>query len=158
MAEGGTSVFTDPRFPLGPVVRRGRNPLEVSLLAVFLVSAISGLINPAATSPLLARIFGEHVWIWNLGMIAGSVFTLVGVLFLKPMNDVLVERVGMIWLATCFLAYGSASAAISFTATYTGVILGLGVAFAARAWQITSDIRRLHKILKDRQPGEGGGC
>lgn len=121
------------------------------MLVVFLVSGITGLMHAGTSSPVLAKVLGEYVWMWHAGLIIGAVTSLTGIIFLKPLNDVLVERVGMIWMASCFLAYGVAVCVQddAVFSTYTGVILGLGIAFAARAWQITSDLRRLTKTLQE---------
>ena len=138
-----------------PVVRGGRNPLAISLLLVFLVSGVAGFVHPSGASPTLTAVLGHWVWTWHVGLLVGTVTSLVGVMVLRPLNDVLVERVGMIWMATLFLAYGVAVCALdeAFFTTYSGVILGLGAAFAARAWQITRDLQRLRQILRDMPRG-----
>lgn len=149
-------MFVDPRLPAGPVVRRGRNPLEVTLLAVFVLSSIAGLFAPGDASPTLTRLLGEYTWTWHVGLLIGSVTSLIAVVFLKPLNDVLIERAGMVWLSSCFLAYGVAAVfSTSLLNTGAAIVLGLGIGFGARAWQITSDLRRLHRILKDLPHREG---
>lgn len=132
------------------IVRSGRNPLSATVLAVFAVSGVLGLLDPSQASPILRGVLGHYVWIWHGGLVIGSATALVGVTVLKPLNDVLVERIGMVWLATLFLSYFVAVCAndSAFFSTYSGIVLGLGLAFAMRAWQITRDLRRLHRALQ----------
>lgn len=132
-----------------PVVRRGRNPLEVFILIFLLASGIGGLFS-ARSSPALSLVLGEFIWVWHIVLVLGTGTALLS-LFLQPLNDVLVERAAMVWLATCFLLYGTAICLVdtAFFSTYTGVAFGLGVGFAARAWQITKDLGRLHRVLQE---------
>lgn len=133
----------------GPIVRHGRNPVAISMFAMLMLSGIIGLVDPSKASPVLTSVMGGWVWTWHVGLLIGSGTALVGVLILKTLTDVLVERIGVIWLATLFLAYGLIACVSGGTfTTYTGVILGLGLAFGARAWQITKDLQRLRKILQ----------
>lgn len=134
----------------GPIVRPGRNPLAISLLGVLLLSGVIGLFNPEKASPTLTRVLGEAVWVWHVGLIIGSAVTLLGIVVLRPLNDVLVERIGATWLASIFLAYGAVLAIVGGPtgATSAGISIGLGFAFAVRVWQITKDLARLRRILQ----------
>ena len=134
----------------GPIVRHGRNPLAVCLLLVLVLSGVIGLLNPEKASPTLTRVLGDYVWVWHVGMLIGCVTTLVGILVLKPLNDVLIERVGAIWLASIFLIYGVVLAIVggSLGATSASISIGLGLAFAVRVLQITKDLRRLRSVLQ----------
>lgn len=149
------SGYTDPNIPRlkpdpQPVVRTGRNPLAISMVLVFFVSGVAGLFSTEVSSPTLSAVLGSYVWLWHTGLIIGAGTALVGILLLKPLMDVLVERVGMVWLASLFLSYFVAVCVNddAYFTTYSGVILGLGIAFGARAWQITRDLRRLRRILQ----------
>ena len=146
---------TDPTIPRvgpvpAPVLRSGRNPLAISVLLVFLLSGTVGLLTPEASSPILAEVLGHWVWVWHTGLVIGSSTALLG-LALRPLSNVLVERVGMMWMASLFLAYFVAVCVTddAYFTTYSGVILSLGIAFAARVVQITRDLRRLHQVLKE---------
>lgn len=138
-----------------PVVRRGRNPLEIFILVFLLASGLAGLFTQRS-SPALVAVLGSLTWIWHVVMLLGAGTAILS-LFLKPLNDVLLERVGMIWLATCFLLYGAGICLIdpSFFSPATGLALGLGAGFAARAWQITKDLRRLRRVLQELPVHEG---
>ena len=76
-------------------------------------------------------------------------------LFLQPPMTLLIERVGMIWLAALFLPYGVAMIfAVRFGLYPIGfLILGYGFACAARVLQITHDMRlyrrELRRIISD---------
>lgn len=152
-----TPMPGDPGY--GPIVRHGRNPLAVVLLLVLVFSAIVGLVSPAKASPTLTLVLGDAAWLWHVSLLIGTVTTLIGVLFLKPLNDVLVERIGSVWLASIFLVYGAVLAIMggSLGATSAGISISLGCGFALRAWQITKDLQRLHRVLQALPGVEGPG-
>lgn len=132
----------------GPIVRHGRNPLSISLLGVLVLSGVRGLFDPEKASPALFRVLGEGALLWHVGLLIGCVTTLAAVLFLKPLSDVLVERIGAIWLSSLFLVYAVVVGLTSDAATAAAIGFGLGIAFIARAWQITKDLARLRRILQ----------
>lgn len=138
----------------GPIVRHGRNPLAIVLLSVLVFSSIVGLVDPTKASPTLTRVLGNGVWLWHVGLLVGCLTTLVGILLLKPLNDVLIERIGVTWLASIFLVYGTVIAIVggSIGATSAGISISLGLALAVRAWQITKDLARLRRILQAIPP------
>lgn len=142
------------------IVRNGRNPLSITVLLAFFGSGVLGLVLPGQASPSVSEVLGAWAWVWHAGLAIGAATALVGVLVLKPLNDVLVERVGMVWLASLFLSYFVAVCVAddAFFTTYSGVVLGLGVAFAVRAWQITRDLRALHRVLQDLPHRGGSGA
>jgi hypothetical protein len=125
------------------------------MFGMLLLSGLIGLLDPSKASPALAVALGPWVWTWNVGLIVGSGMALLAVIALKPLNDVLVERIGCVWLSSLFFAYGLIITAASGFGTYTGVVLGLGLAFTARAWQITRDLQRLRRVLQDLPAREG---
>jgi hypothetical protein len=138
-----------------PIVRHGRNPVAISMFGMLLVSGVIGLVDPSKASPALTVALGPWVWTWHAGLVVGSAAALFAVLGLKPLNDVLIERIACVWLSSLFIAYGLIITVATGFATYTGVVLGLGLAFAARAWQITRDLQRLRRVLRDLPAREG---
>lgn len=132
----------------GPIVRHGRNPLSISLLGVLVLSGVRGLLDPEKASPALYRVLGEGAVVWNVCLLIGCATALAAVLILKPLTDVLVERIGAIWLASLFLVYAVVIGLTTEAATSAAISFGLGLAFALRAWQITKDLHRLRRILQ----------
>jgi hypothetical protein len=125
----------------------GNQPFEVALLVTCVLTGVTGLLTGNA-APVLQQVLGDHVWVWHAGLVVGSAVTLVAVFLRLPMTLV-VERVGMIWLATLFLAYGAAILLLSTAtvATAGGITLGFGLASIARVVQITNDLGRLRVAL-----------
>lgn len=130
------------------LINSGRQPFELVILAVCVLSGLSGLLVPGAQSPAIVAALGEWTWAWYVGLTLGGAVPLVGV-WLKMPTCLLIERVGMVWLSTLFLAYG---VGIAFVADSRGVTAaaftaGYGLAAAARVWQISRDLRKLKAAI-----------
>lgn len=144
------------------VVKRGnllvpldRNPLEIFLLALCVVTGISNLIRIAtdgpspgsATPPLLSGTFYAMLILGGLGGIAGAYWR-------DAITGVLIVRASMIPVAASSLAY-----AIGFWyrggALLTSVIIAAFAGTCAwRAWQITKHVRDESKRVIVRPAGD----
>jgi len=142
------------RKPL--LVQSGRQPFEVVILTTCFLSGLVGILT-GSYPPAVVFALHTFAWAYNVCLLLGSSVTLLGV-WLKPVISLLIERIGMIWLGTIFLAYGIAIT-LSSTASVTGGILlyGLAAACAARAITITRDLQKIefalkHPVLADQEP------
>lgn len=130
-----------------------RNPFEIVMIIAGLLAGIAGLAVPAHNQSQVIYGLGSP-WdkvfyaclILGTGMVALS-------LFLQPLMTLLIERVGMIWLAAIFLPYGVGcviSALIYLDPLRPSwiLIIGYGVACAVRILQITHDLRGYQRELR----------
>lgn len=115
------------------------------------VTGIVGLLTGSASPNAIAQLFGHGSALWNLGVLAGGVGSLVAMWLRFPTN-LLAERVGMIWLSTLFLAYGVAIVVVNDDAkaiASLGTVLAITVACVARAVQLTGHLRLLRNALAE---------
>lgn len=128
----------------------GRNPFEVVLVAAALLAGVTSLLVPGAGSRIIVEVLPDYVMVWNVGLLVGASTTAVAMLLPQPWT-VLIERVGMTWMAALFLPYGVAVMILGNSLSSTGalLILGYGLACAARAWQITYHRRVLRRAAQD---------
>lgn len=170
-----TPMPGDPEH--GPIVRHGRHPWVILLLALpFTLSGAAGLFTGKGGSPNMAAALGEWLQLWYAGLVVGSVVTLVGLaiggvpatiraykrwrgtaplderpLAEKPLWDVMIERIGMVLLATVFGVLFAALLNSDYVPapTVLSVLMWLGFSIASvwRAVQIAVDLRRLQKFL-----------
>lgn len=128
----------------------GRNPFEIVLIAAGLLAGLTGVFVPGAGSPTIHTVLPGYEPLWNLGLVIGAGTAAVALVLSQPMT-VLVERVGMIWLAALFVPYGAAVLILSGPVGVTGgvTIVGYGLACAARVVQITVHRRGLHRAARD---------
>lgn len=134
-----------------------RNPFEVVMIFAGLLAGIAGLLVPEGERveelygvlPPNAPGFPPNVPFFHACLVIGTGTVAVS-LFLKPPMAQLIERVGMIWLAALFLSYGVAlTLVVSFGFHPIWVlILGYGLACAARILQITHDLRSYRRGLR----------
>lgn len=143
------------RKPL--LVQSGRQPFEVVILVTCFLSGLAGVLTGNFPEPIV-RMLHSYAWAYSVSLGLGAIVTLVGV-FLKPVVSLLIERVGMVWLGTIFLAYAISVSVQVDGRGITGAILlyGLALATAARAITITRDIRKIefalkHPVLADERP------
>lgn len=127
-----------------------RSPFEVAILVACAVTGIVGLSTGSLSPAAITALFHGGAVAWNISVLAGGVGSLIGMWLRFPTN-MLVERVGMIWLATWFTAYGVAILLVN--TNVIGAIAGTGTVFAfavacfARAWQLTSQLKQLRNAL-----------
>lgn len=136
-----------------------RNPFEIVMIITGLLAGIVGLAVPADQKQVfyslgtpLDKVFYACL-VLGTGMVALS-------FFLQPLMSLLIERVGMIWLAAIFVPYGVGCIINNLIHLrplfpYWILIIGYGVACAARILQITHDLRcyqrELRRIISDSQ-------
>lgn len=127
-----------------------RNPFEVVMILAGLLTGIAGLIAPGGrVVKELYVVLPSYARLFHACLVLGTGIVVLS-LFLRPPMAQLIERVGMIWLASLFLSYG-----LSFTFLVTFglhpiwvLILGYGLACAARILQITHDLRWYRRELR----------
>jgi len=132
-----------------------RSPFQIVILVFCILTGVIGLATGSASPASLAEVYGHWAALWNVGVAIGGAGTLAAMFSPVPAN-LLVERVGMIWLSTLFLAY---AVAIGVHNDPDRVVAGLGsdLAFTAacfvRAWQITTQLKLLRAALREgREP------
>lgn len=133
-----------------------RNPFEVVMTFAGLlagIAGIAGLFSPVLTGCTgLLGIYGFHglaaqvfypCLVLGTGAVACS-------LLLRPPMTLLIERVGMIWLAALFVPYGVALIIyVNYRLSPSWIlIIGYGVACATRSLQITHDLQRYRRELR----------
>lgn len=145
--------FTAPPDP--------RHPIAVFLLALCVFSSIPTFLG-AAQPPgsLAATIPRERILIWAAMLTAGAVISLTGTYWRHRVTGLLIEQVGMLFVAVATLYY---SGIIFFVVQLNGlqgtsIVLGLGVAAAVRFWQIQRFFNnRKHELAEMGEPPNGSG-
>jgi hypothetical protein len=130
-----------------------RNPFEIVMIFAGLLAGIAGLFSPVipdgeaflgiyALHGLAAQVFYPCL-VLGTGAVALS-------LLLRPPMTLLIERVGMILLTALFVPYGVLLIiSLSFSLNPSLIlVIGYGVACAARSLQITHDLRQYWRELR----------
>jgi hypothetical protein len=134
------------------IVHSGRNPFAVFLLCACVLIGVAGLISPQKTSPTVAHLLLPwELAAWYGGLIASGAGTLAG-LAVKGLTGLLVERAGLVFLASLSGMYAVAVAvqgggALSFAAALTGCFCAASL---ARVWQIGRDLKQLPTAQGER--------
>lgn len=138
------------------IILSGRHrPVELSIItATLIISAIDLLDgHDVSTAGIIKQLFPSYTWAWNVVLVLGAVIALAGAMWVKLVEALLAERVGLLILATSFLAYGVgimfARNPASFSAWYFACI---GIGMFVRSWQITRDLHHLEQALKKTTP------
>ena len=125
------------------IVHSGRNPFAIVLLGACILTGISGLITPHRTSPVVAHVLPTwELLTWYGGLVVSGSVALGG-LFAHGLASLLVERVGLVVLASITATYVAAviaQGAVSVSPA-AAVVGGLSAASVARIWQISRDLR-----------------
>lgn len=146
MARGG--------IPL--LVRSGRNPFEVLMLAACVATGAVGLCEPGSTFNVITALLPAwEVSTWYAGLTVGGLVSLVGV-FWSGVMSLLVERVGLIMLMCLTLAYSAAVITqVGVKGTLPILFTGMfAVACAIRFVYITTDLKRMEDITATRSDGD----
>ena len=150
-----------PDWPL----RRGRHPYQVSLLAMTLLSGISGLVAPPSQrSPVIEQAFGANAsWLY-LSLTVAAVLGLLGGFWpsktaKSQQIGMQIERAGTPVFAGACLAYSVAVFSSSgLRAVFAGALIaGIALAAAIRTRQLTVDLRTIRAILDAREVRNPGG-
>jgi hypothetical protein len=132
------------------LVSSGRHPLAIFLLVACVLTGVAGLLSPVSTSPTVAHLLAPwELEAWYSGLILSGGATLVGVMA-TGLSSLLIERVGLVVLASLSGMYAAAIAIqghtpLTFAAAFTGAF-ALGC--VGRVVQINGSLRKL--------PGRGG--
>jgi hypothetical protein len=132
------------------VLRSGRSPFQVLLMAACLISGVSGLL-PHEQRSIIDQLADGRATAWYAGLIFGGIVVLVG-LFLRLPTSLLVERVGLLLLTGLFIGYGiGIYLLLGFEQVRVGgvIIIACGAACGVRTWQIGHDLSRLRRALAD---------
>lgn len=124
----------------------GRNPFEIVLVVAGLFAGAAGLFLPGGGSRIIHAVLPGYETVWNVCLIIGAGTSAVALMLPQPWT-ILIERVGMIWLAALFLPYGAAVLLLGGSPTGTGgvTITAYGLACAVRAGQISYHRRVLRR-------------
>jgi hypothetical protein len=139
------------------ILRSGRSPFELFLLAACVLSGLAGLIAPTSTSSALARLLPTWVVIaWSAGLVIGGAVAIAGVL-MRGLTALLVERIGLVGLAGFSVLYSAVIVAeVGIRATFTALfVVAFAGACVGRFWQISQDLRRAD-VEANRPEPEGG--
>lgn len=122
------------------VVHTSRSPYEIWLLGFLATAGVTTLISPGATLTALPT---WAVYEWAAGMTVACVAGLVAA-FAQRLWALHVERGCVVWIAIGLVEYvaGALLRGNSMVTVGAVVLVGLAVASAFRAAQITRDIRR----------------
>jgi hypothetical protein len=127
------------------MIRSGRHPHEVCLLGVCVLSGATGLINYSKVASSTVRALPEP-WgmVFYATMLAGAVIALAGVL-LPGLKGPLIERSGLLILASLFTGYGIAvlAAAGARGLFFSAFVGGFAIANLVRYVQIGRELRRI---------------
>jgi len=148
------------------VVRRGdllvpldRNPLEIFLLALCVVSGISNLVTlittgatPDNPSPLVGGVF-------YVMLVAGGIGGIAGAYWKDALTGVLIVRAAMMPVAASSMSYALSIEHRTGNWLSAGIVAAFALTCAWRAWQITKHVwvenRRVIVRPADDSP-EGG--
>lgn len=139
----------------GAVLRSGRNPFEVWLLAACIVTGAAGFVTSQAVSGAVARSLPHWAGtLWYAALFVGASISFVGVM-LRGLKSLLVERVGLLLMAGFGLVYAAAVVAAAglsglFVATF---VAGFAAANISRFTQIAGDLKRAQALMEERRPG-----
>lgn len=125
------------------VIRSGRHPFEVVLLAVFLLSGVSNLANyNASASNALRGLSDTYGYVYYAGLALGSAITLVGV-FWPGLSGPLVERAGLLILTGLWASFGGLLLAFGWRGVQFALLFfGFAAGAVWRIVQIRRDLRQ----------------
>lgn len=120
------------------MIPAGRNPFEVVLIAAGMLAGLAGILAPGHGSRVIHEVLPGYEQMWNVCLLVGASTAAVSLVLPQPWT-VLIERVGMTWLAGLFLPYGVAVLLLGGSPVSVGgfLIVGYGLACASRVGQIT---------------------
>jgi hypothetical protein len=115
-----------------------RNPLELYLLALCVLSGVAGLAGFGARTPSQLPPWADAGW--YLLLVVGGGLGVVGICWRDAVEGLLVERAAM-WPVAA--GAGMYAAAIAATGQWLSAVAlaGFGAAATARAWAITRMLR-----------------
>lgn len=128
-----------------------KSPFKIAVLLFLALAGIVGILTGSGSPTAINIVYHGWGWLWNLGLVVGGIGTLVA-LWTKAPTNYLLERVGMIWLATVLFAYVGA---ILFAypgqraVVGVGIALSLAVACVARAIQVHRHLKRIRAVLAE---------
>lgn len=130
---------------------RGRNPFELFMLSWCVVAGIGSLASPGPPQTLIAALPDWVVTGWAIILIACGATALIGVMLRSPSWGLLLERSALIPLAGAAFGYVIALWAVNGDRAFAFcVIVGaFGLAAAARAAQISWDVRRASTLQRE---------
>jgi len=129
-----------------------RHPFEIYILSLAtMIGPPTAFGEPTAGSMEAALPFWA-IPVWGIGLSSGAILALVGILLLnrKPGTGLLLEQLGLAWVACGTLFYASI---VMLTVGQAGIapasfILGFGIACVIRCIQIQRSINRAVKAVK----------
>jgi hypothetical protein len=139
------------------VLRSGRNPFQLYLLAACVLSGLAGLFAPASESAVVARSLpGWAVMAWYSALVAGATVSIVGVLT-RGVGSLLIERVGLAMLAGFTMLYSGLVFVDAPRGTFSALFLAaFAAACVGRFLQIGRDLKRAEAVEQSRTEGPGG--
>jgi hypothetical protein len=138
----------------GAVLRSGRNPFEVWLLAACIITGAAGFITTQAVSGAVARTVPHWAGaLWYAALFVGASISFVGIM-LHGLKSLLVERVGLLLMATFGVVYAGAVIAVAglnglFPATF---VAGFAAANISRFVQIGRDLKKATALMEELRP------
>lgn len=126
------------------VIKSGRHPFEVMILAWCLVSGVNSIINyQQAASTVFGQFPDLFGYILYGGTVAGSTVTLVGT-FWPSLAGPLIERAGLVMLAGLWVLFGGLLTTVGERGLYWGGFLwGFAAAAIWRSVQIGREMKRV---------------
>jgi hypothetical protein len=125
-----------------------RNPFEIVMIFAGLLAGIIGIVGLFGPDGYgLLSIYGLHsrpAQVFYPGLVLGTGAVACSLRLPLPMT-LLIERVGMIWLAALFVPYGVFLIILLHLNPTWILSVGYGVACAARSRQITQDLQRYRR-------------
>lgn len=143
------------------LVRSGRHPFQIVLLATCLVAGMAGLIlPPAARTMSVELVFGDLAPLLYLALALASALSLLGAFWRgRDVRGLQVglqlERAGMPVLAGAAAGYSGAVLASAGARGLIAAVLigGIAVAALVRTRQITRDLVDVRDVVAHRSPG-----
>lgn len=139
------------------ILRSGRSPFEIYLLAAAILTGVIGLFNPRPTGASAVLPLWE-LYTWDGGLIVGGLVALVGVCMSSP-TSLLVERAGLLVLAGWSVGWAVLiGASLGMRATLSVLFVGaFGAACLTRALLIGADLRRVSAASAMLRSDHDGG-
>lgn len=141
-------------MPFERDIRRTRNPFEIYLLALSLVSTAPLALGFTRPPTSLSSELGVWARVWGIALCIGSLVALVGIMWRRPKNPIkfsvtglVVEQVGLVAVGGATIYYATAILLLvgNRGLVTSGIVLAYGAAAATQAW-------RIHRFLRGLEP------
>lgn len=127
-----------------------RHPHQVFIGALCIVAGVPPLVGGPRSGSLAATLPGWLLLVWSAVLVAGGTLVVVAALVRGTLHGMYLEACAHLPLALMTVAYGAALIIVTGHRgiTSAAIVLGFGVAEAARFRQVYRTLRHIHGVLE----------